>query len=189
MTTGRINQVTILTRHGPETGRAPEAHPKANGVITELRGDETPPGGGHPRGHKVARTRPAPIHLPPLSSPRGGPRHVGKAGARSHSTPGATCTPREEDASRPSRPEAVTSFGLPPSVLGIMFAIGQPSTDSSIALRQVEGTSVHPRPARTGTPEGARVERSGGATHHPGWSQRQPPVKGAHAVEKNSAHG
>jgi hypothetical protein len=37
----------------------------------------------------------------------------------------ATCSPQEEDTVCSSRPEAATSLGLPPNVLGLGLTIGQ----------------------------------------------------------------
>jgi len=48
-----------------------------------------------------------------------------------------------------SRPRAATGLGLPPSVLSVMIAIGQPSTDSIGARWRTNGTSG----ASTGAPD------------------------------------
>ena len=86
------------------------------------------PSPGHLRG-RSRQSCPRAIQLPPLSCPRSGPPQHWEFATRrpAHAAP---YTPLKEDTSRPSRPEAVMSFGWPPSIFRIMIAIGQSSTDS-----------------------------------------------------------
>lgn len=93
--------------------------------------------GRHPaRGRTPERCRSAEgpaqaIRLPPLSSPKDGPPQRLTLDPRGP-CPGETAAyaSQEEDTVRRSRPEAAIGLGLPPNVLRIMFANGQPSTDS-----------------------------------------------------------
>ncbi len=115
-------------------GRAPRRRP---GQLSDRGGPQSTPGPGtHPgalplnrgsyAGHPIA-----PTEIPKRRSaaeitldPRG-------------PCPGdtAACASQEEDTVRRSRPRAAIDSGLPPNVLRIMFAIGQPSTDSVGARR------------------------------------------------------
>lgn len=76
------------------------------------------------------------IQLPPLRSPKDGPPQRLTLDPRGP-CPGETAAyaSQEEDTVRRSRPEAAIGSGLPPIVLRIMFANGQPSTDSVRARR------------------------------------------------------
>ena len=93
MTTGRINQVTIVTRGCHQTvrtrggSRAPGESREATGVIA-CRSECTRkwhPAGTHVRDRSLRKTRHAAIHLPPLSSPRTGPPQTVMGRRRSHS--------------------------------------------------------------------------------------------------------
>ena len=139
MTTGRINQVTTVGPGGPAPGASPRGRTPRGGP-GQLR-DRGGPWGQHPaRGRAPERRRstevPRAIQLAPLSSPRDGPPQRLTLDPRGP-CPGETaaCAPQEEDAVRRSHPEAAIGLGLPPNVLRIMFAIGQPSTDSVRARR------------------------------------------------------
>ncbi len=76
MTTGRINQVTILSRAPEGRGRPPAE--RAAEQCTRRAALERPRLGSRSRG---CDRFPSTIQLPPLCSPRGGPRH-GRSGAR-----------------------------------------------------------------------------------------------------------
>jgi len=76
MTTGRINQVTILSRAPEGRGRPPAE--QAAEQCTRRAALERPRLGSRSRG---CNRFPSTIQLPPLCSPRGGPRH-GRSGAR-----------------------------------------------------------------------------------------------------------
>ena len=104
MTTGRINQVTILPGRRPAEAEAARNHPegwKNRRSVGGRSGTERPargvPGAQGRRGTKQA------IQLPPLSSPRNGPPQEQRRARWGHLLPG-TCAPRVEDTSRPSRP-------------------------------------------------------------------------------------
>ena len=90
MTTGRINQVTIVR----QSAEAPRLHPREGGLYQE--------GGRRNNPNRLLRKHPGrdrgrqPIHLPPLSSPRRGPPRS-LTGVAASSKP-AACTPQEEKA-------------------------------------------------------------------------------------------
>ena len=76
MTTGRINQVTILSRAPEGHGRPPAE--QAAEQCTRRAALERPRLGSRSRGYDRF---PSTIQLPPLCSPRGGPQH-NRSGAR-----------------------------------------------------------------------------------------------------------
>jgi len=134
MTTGRINQVTILAERVSRSDRrrrSPE-------------GSESLPRKGHGRNrcpaHGWARAqgseRPRAIQLPPLSSPRDGPPQEQRRAREGLLLP-ATYVSREEIPGHPSRPERRLRDTVDPRMsLRLMMAIGQPSADSSNARRK-----------------------------------------------------
>ena len=194
MTTGRINQVTIFTGQAsaPE-GDGPGKPPERWSGLVKRSGPwpkPVPRPGEPPR--PEPKGNPRAIQLPPLSYPRGGPYTVRGDSRRRTPAHFATYTPRKEDTSHPSRPETATSFGLPPSVLRILIAIGHPSTDS------VGAYGVNPIGLRSTL---VRARYSSWRANPPfethttvGWGDLPPRPKPsatskAHAVFGNSAHG
>ena len=141
MTTGRINQVTILTSAGAAAPRGARggAGARPRGRVVAWRGR---PGARHrprqPRGATRART----IQLPPLSSPRGGPpqERVGRDGLTRlrHASLGRRM-PYAGHA-----PEGGYRPGRAPESLLITLAIGHSSTDSIVA-RCARQRDVGPR--------------------------------------------
>jgi hypothetical protein len=120
MTTGRINQVTILTggRPRPRRGAPSDGTPGASPGQSSSLGRGDPRVARPPTHDRRARRLQAgvagrAIHLPPLSSPRCGPPQD-RSG---HGPPRtATYAPQEEDTAGRSHPKAATGQGLPPSV-------------------------------------------------------------------------
>jgi len=141
MTTGRINQVTILTSAGAATPRGARggagARPRGRVVAwRERRGARHRP--RPPRG----ATRAGTIQLPPLSSPRGGPPQgrVGRDGlARLRHASLRRRMPYAGHA-----PEGGYRPGRAPESLLITLAIGHSSTDSIVA-RCARQRDVGPR--------------------------------------------
>ena len=85
MTTGRINQVTIVHRHRQRSGSAPAA-PRGSGVVTGgTRGRSPAVQSRAAPGRKHRQSADSIIHLPPQSSSRCGPPQFGAGPAR------ATC--------------------------------------------------------------------------------------------------
>jgi len=123
MTTGRINQVTILTggRRPPRGRQAPDGTPGASpGQSSSLgRGARRQPGprqqGRRTRGLEADGCQRA-IHLPPLSSPRCGPPQSADRANR----PLTDCDMRtsEEGYRKPVTPEGGYRPGLTPECLG-----------------------------------------------------------------------
>jgi hypothetical protein len=116
MTTGRINQVAILSfRAGPPAGGG-TSQERAPGGAPELRyeGGARGPGRRLPSARGSYEACAAPIQLPPLSSPRGGPPRgvVGPQGPPY----AATCAPQKEGTRPRPRPGAATGWGLPPRI-------------------------------------------------------------------------
>ncbi|MCJ1226915.1 hypothetical protein MMC12_003570 [Toensbergia leucococca] len=117
MTTGRINQVTILTGGPGREARGRPEEPPGGSQNRQVVGGGPKPGTrpGDPPGPEAPGGPRRAIQLPPLSSPGGGPPQ-GPLRARKGHPRAAACAPQEEDTSHRSRPEAATGFGLPPSV-------------------------------------------------------------------------
>ena len=146
MTTGRINQVTIVPG-GQETPGAP---PKGSGIVARLGAGRSPaPGPSHPW-EAGAPTRHQAIRLPPLNSsdrgPPQAPRDIDWRCARA-----ATYAAPVEIASHPvTPPRAATGFGEPPNNLQRAVANGQPSTDPFNALQDIRlaGITAPGRAAR-----------------------------------------
>jgi len=93
MTTGRINQVTILNRRRSEGAPSPEG-----GGCERYREGRTATDRTSSRGHQELQRSPdaaRPIQLPPLSSPEGRPRRE-VSGTKPPTF--AACTPQEEEA-------------------------------------------------------------------------------------------
>jgi hypothetical protein len=114
MTTGRINQVTVLTPRLP-----PRRDPGDQGRVVCWKEEEPRRAGAWSR----AAQDPQAIQLPPLDSLNGGPPHGGQAlGAIAECRIG-----RSEGGYRwPITPTgADSSLGLPPNVLGLRMPIGQ----------------------------------------------------------------
>ena len=133
MTTGRINQVTILTERRCNAHRPPPETPHRGGRIVSRSGPagmpEAQPVGSPGR---IAARCPRAIQLPRLISPRDGPPQRRRRAREGHLLPG-TCTPRAEGTSHPSRRENGYGLRRSPDGLWTMVAIGQSSTDSSDA--------------------------------------------------------
>jgi hypothetical protein len=115
MTTGRINQVTILSP-GAAVGHEPGVHPplEGGGALRELEiAGATPAGRDHHAGRGGRRPT---IQLPPLSSPKGGPPRGYRVEATTkphgmHPSGGGSPPPDQ-------RPRAATGVGTPPEGLG-----------------------------------------------------------------------
>jgi hypothetical protein len=90
MTTGRINQVTIVHR----SAEAQRPNPRRGGLYQE--GDRRSNPNRLPRKRAGRNRSRRPIHLPPLSSPRRGPPRS-PTGVAANNKP-AACTPQEEKA-------------------------------------------------------------------------------------------
>jgi hypothetical protein len=108
MTTGRINQVTIL---GPHGGGNPPKGVESSITIK----------GGHAEAHPAARANPReraddrrPIQLPPLSFPGSGPSRERSGATRQ--TPRLARPARRRPAACHALSQAVTNRGLPPRV-------------------------------------------------------------------------
>lgn len=145
MTTGRINQVTILNAAGE-----PRRHPARAGQSSSLKGGRGPrpavPGAVLHRAH-------AAIRLPPLSFPRGRPPHRGRAPGRCHRVRSGPLRGRMPSAGpRPRRGGSLP--GLASKCLGRVVPSGQPSTDSNRARRAGAGESsgASAGPAASGGP-------------------------------------
>ncbi len=111
MTTGRINQVTILTG-GPRASPRPAV--KQAEQFTELgRAQGTTRLAGHPE----QRLQQAPTNHPiaPTEFPK--ERSTTRRLGRQAPLRGVISAPQEEDTFHRSRREADTSLGLPPNVL------------------------------------------------------------------------
>jgi len=131
MTTGRINQVTVLS------GKA-EAEPRPRRV--ELFTDKR-----RPKRTAAARSRRdesrgplTTIQLPPLSSPQGRPLHEQFSAER---VPTVQHTPRKRRIPSTGHARGGYLLGLTPELLLISLAIGQLSTGSISARQQADGTS------------------------------------------------
>ena len=121
-------------RRGPEA--TPGAPPRREARVVDKAGVEDP---GIVRldleRHRSAGSRALAGHpIAPTEFPKGWSA-TGTFGLREPPR-AATCTPQEEDAFHWSRPETATGLGLPPNVLQIVIANGQPSTDSIGAGRR-----------------------------------------------------
>jgi hypothetical protein len=103
MTTGRINQVTIL--NAPRGTRDLLGRQSCTLKGCRSTGSLFP-------GARLHGDHPT-IHLPPLSSPQDGPPHSRAGQGPFHSVAYA---PQEEDTGHWSHPKTATSLGLPPSV-------------------------------------------------------------------------
>ena len=156
MTTGRINQVTILTAGtpGPRTGVPPGPPLESGGRELVTQSERRPKPSARTRDHAPGPKPPGNlwlIQLPPMSSPRDGPRQSWGVRGLEAGPITATYAPRMEDTSRPSRPEDGYGLRLTPECLWIMIAIGQPSTDSFRAHERkpmgLRDTLVRPRGA------------------------------------------
>ena len=151
MTTGRINQVTILKPvEGPRRARLGggplRREPAGGGVVVKVGAANR--SARRPRLRSAQRTRVGAskaIQLPPLSSPRDGPPQgpSGREPARDCDMrpSGGGCLSLVTSASDGYQP------GLTPNGLGVMVAIGQSSTDSTLARNGDTrcGTSVADR--------------------------------------------
>ena len=166
MTTGRINQVTIVSREVPlreaSLGTAASDRPECY-RIEVVQGPPSPTE-GRDRSHQPSRLKR--LSNCPLWVAQGVVRHR----RRVVSTPEGrartvTCTPQKEDPSHSSRPGTDTSFGWPPIRFRIMFAIDQQSTDSIRAPGQNPGVfGATPQPYRFATTERMQKDRAiGGA--------------------------
>lgn len=133
MTTGRINQVTILNAAGVGRGDTP-----SDGAAQFTDGGRSPrPVGPWSSGYN--RARPA-IRLPPLSFPRGRPPHRGRAPSAPTGCDlgpsGGGCLPQDL---APRRGGSLP--GLASKCLGRAVPSGQPSTDSNRARHASAGES------------------------------------------------
>jgi len=129
MTTGRINQVTIVTGRASERSHR-QAHPEGTELLPGRDAGTDPTSGcNHVEARRPRQVQA--IRLPPLDFSRSGPPQIPRR-AREGLLRSATCAPRVEVPSRPSRSptEADTGFGGPPNVWRITLAIGHQSTDS-----------------------------------------------------------
>jgi hypothetical protein len=126
MTTGRINQVTILNA----AASRPRRHPARAGQSSCTDGGRGPrPAGSLERCYN--RALPA-IRLPPLSFPRDRPPHRGRAPERYRRVwPGPLRGRIPSAGPRPRRDGSL--LGLAPDCLGRVVPSGQPSTDSNRA--------------------------------------------------------
>ena len=112
MTTGRINQVTILSGEAearPATPRGRVVHLMAIDAIASASQQLAPRGPKPP--HRVLTT----IQLPPLSFPRAGPLH--KCSGVETASHSATCNPQEEDTGHRSRQKRISAWAYPRVVL------------------------------------------------------------------------
>lgn len=124
MTTGRINQVTILRHRRSGLTPGPPSGDEGRGqkVITRLRLDAT--ADGRPGADPSAARTPVrgwtarEIQLPPLSSSKVCPpqRPVRQAPGGAHDRGTVTSDPREEDTAGRSRQGTVTDRSLPPDI-------------------------------------------------------------------------
>jgi hypothetical protein len=142
MTTGRINQVTILNRGAPP-GRTSQGGPPRGAERYRVgeRTRRTRPGG---TARADAGRHPPAIHLPPLSSPRGGPRP--KRWGLSTATPGSMRPSGGGSRSPSQRPEADTDESTPPKGLAEQWLLtNHPQTPLKVpADPGASGTSVPP---------------------------------------------
>ena len=153
MTTGRINQVTILS----PAARTPRGVHGSRGAPVPKDGQSRQVVGAGPRSTPSpspleGRSRPRrvrAIQLPPLSSPRDGPRQ-GVESARTRRigpTLRHTALERRIPAVRHAERRLRTSVD-PRMSFGTMLAIDQPSTDSFRAPEEKpQRSSGHPRPS------------------------------------------
>ena len=112
MTTGRINQVTILSGEAearPATPRGRVVHLMAIDAIASASQQLAPRGPKPP--HRVLTT----IQLPPLSFPQAGPLH--KCSGVETASHSATCNPQEEDTGHRSRQKRISAWAYPRIVL------------------------------------------------------------------------
>jgi len=136
MTTGRINQVTILTAGGRATHRDPPS-PGGRAVHQRSRGRRRPPAPRSPE-QKLHRS-PRAIQFLPQSSPGDGPPYR-RSGCHRPPSRSRTYAPQEEDTH--SRSHLVRDGylpGLSPECVRITMAISQQSTGSTDACRATEG--------------------------------------------------
>ena len=177
MTTGRINQVTILNAGGAQAA----ATPRGAGQSSSLRGARGPRPAGYPGAmlHRALPGHPiAPTEFPkgPSTAPRS------SAGAPSQ---GVISAPQEEDTVRRTTSRGTDNLpGLTSKCLGRVVPIGQSSTDSNRAYQAEAGRSsgairrptagsgaasaVYPRPSRIGDPGGSsRQIRTGSGAEQP----------------------
>ena len=184
MTTGRINQVAIVAgRPAPEGAGAGTSRGKPE--LLEGRGADR---SHDTRSGEVFRAEAAKalriIHLPPLSCPRSGPPQTWGCAARDAGPP---CNIRSSAGGYqpPVTPGGGYGLRLTPECLGILVAIGQPSTDSRRSPQETYGSSGHPRPAAA-SPQSGRAR--GGRMGRPP-PRSEPTEPKAHAVTNNSTHG
>lgn len=150
MTTGRINQVTIVTVAGE-----PRRHPAEAGQSSSLTGGRGPrpavPGA-------VLHRALAAIRLPPLSFPRGRPPHSGRAPRRCRGVRSGPLRGRVPSAG--PRPRRGGSLPGPASdCLDRVVPSRQPSTDSNSAHHARAGESSG---TSTGRPRAAGAVSVGG---------------------------
>jgi hypothetical protein len=126
MTTGRINQVTILNG-------AAEAPPRPRGVECTRKATRTSRQPGHPGDESLGRR--TTIQLPPLNFPQGIPPHKRSGPEASRS---ATSAPRAEDTLSRTR-RSGHQPRLTPKLLSIGMASGQVSTASNNARQRADG--------------------------------------------------
>ena len=126
MTTGRINQVTILSPDAARGGVRRQRYPQRGGVVTRV-GEHTRWTQPRGTGSADATCRQVAIQLPPLSFPRCGPPWGSRA--RRPSMP-HRIRPSGGGMQSPSQhPKAVTGESGPPRGLVRIVASSQPSTD------------------------------------------------------------
>jgi hypothetical protein len=126
MTTGRINQVTVVTPSDPHAVARREKPPRgaAEPCYKEGARRKARPAGGVPGAEREGP--PMAIHLPPLSSPRGGPPR-GSSGSRA-ARHRCMC-PSGGGSPSPSHARGRLLVRVCPRRSGGTVAIGQPSTD------------------------------------------------------------
>jgi len=127
MTTGRINQVTILSRAPEGHGRPPAE--QAAEQCTRRAALERPRLGSRSRGYDRF---PSTIQLPPLCSPRGGPQHNRSGARRRHRV--STYDPQEEVAVSRSRTRRVPAWACPQMSSGERWpSASNPQTPPALA--------------------------------------------------------
>ena len=168
MTTGRINQVTILTPEARRPARTRGAHP---GLIPRRRdrssqhrkgqdrshrpisGEHAPAKGAAPRDHPIAPTE--------FPEARSAPELDGFPLRNDRET--AACAPQEEDAGGRSRPGSTPDgyqLRLTPRNLVKTLAKGQSSTDLIIPERTGLSDFSYRRPIARGQVLGHRLNRN-----------------------------
>ncbi len=149
MTTGRINQVTIVH----QSAEAQWLSPRRGRLYQE--GDRRSNPNHLPRMRAGRNRCRRPIHLPPLSSPSGGPQPCDRVFRPPRQ---AAYTTQEEGCDRQSAPGGGYRRKHSPQGTGRTVAINQPSTDPRKVPTDPRGSRASVPPKGSCSARGGRAE-------------------------------